>query len=35
MSKKQTSSTQRTRRQFSEEFKIEAVKLVTEQGSTG
>jgi len=31
MSKKQRSASQRTRRSFSEEFKIEAVKLVTEQ----
>jgi transposase len=31
MSKKQESSGKRARRSFSEEFKIEAVKLVTEQ----
>ncbi len=31
MSKKQPSASKRTRRSFSEEFKIEAVKLVTEQ----
>ncbi|MCH7688502.1 MAG: transposase [Planctomycetes bacterium] len=31
MSKKQQSTSKQTRRSFSEEFKIEAVKLVTEQ----
>jgi len=31
MSKKQPSKSKRVRRSFSEEFKIEAVKLVTEQ----
>jgi transposase len=31
MSQKRQSSSKRTRRSFSEEFKIEAVKLVTEQ----
>ncbi len=31
MSKKQETSRKRTRRSYSEEFKIEAVKLVTEQ----
>ncbi len=34
MSKKQTTNTKRQRRSFSDEFKIEAVKMVTEQGYT-
>ena len=31
MSKKQQSTSKQTRRSFSEEFKMEAVKLLTEQ----
>ena len=33
MSKKQQSSVKRTRRSYSDEFKIEAVKMVTEQNT--
>lgn len=33
MSQKRQTASKRTRRLFSEEFKIEAVKLVTEQGA--
>ena len=32
MNKKSSSQSKRTRRSFSEEYKIEAVKMVTEQG---